>query len=900
MGVSDNVSSWSAFITSVLVTTETIMGQGDLSIGFYAVFEASTGILRLVDTFQTNKEDIQVTAVFVAEVTQCVIEGKDTAGWTDGHTSYLENTLKDLREYLEDLQIKSSNWLQQAYDEAQQISRAESIARDLEKHNQNVLNATVVLQLNLQIRRDLIADETHDAVKKSVKLLKVFKDDLGQTNDTLNNYASKLDAVLEVGILLVRTLEHYENEVRLRNRRADPKVVESLEELQRQVDLKAQKQKNSSAPLNLKKHIQVWMLASMMVDFDRGQLIGQTATAEVFKGTYLGKPVAVKCFLGLLNTDSYDLERDIVREITQWSKVSKLPHVLELKGVCTKVSRPLIVSQWCPHSLETYLEKRPSSLLSMVYQMILAIVSIHGEDVVHGDIKTSNFLVDDENILKLTDFSLAKAAITTMSRHVSKNDQVGQIINWMSPEMRFTARKAGKPADIWSLAMTVSHLLSKEIPYQGRTNSQIEQALKSDNDRPERPANLNPGLYPLWNQLEKCWLTETSQRPTAQALQEFMEDTYNIHRPPRVPEDVVLHVHSAYDLPKPKMFGKLHPYVEIGLNGETHTSSTDAKNYTAPQWNSLIQLGSSSELDMNGKVEIRVMNDAKRNYIASVPDITLRQLFEERKHNNDEKSQHHKRGFRLHPQGHIVIDAFIVKHDEPESAPPKRVDMMRICAVNGAQDIDLDCDESSRVKAGVCFVGSLGSGKSTLINSLHGHKVCATNDHGDCTQEVTPVGQPLGLSAVDTPSFPMDGDNTPITRALNSCRVAVIVFEKPVAEIVEVAKLAQSADCQIIFVRNKRGLLPHLLDDPTTNLTSYANSTLNKDSNDIQRLLGLTTCKNFYIDARAVLRARLAEGEPVQLEFLEAWIALVEAIRIANGNPLSHTERTDLKFIPYN
>ncbi|CAK4688343.1 unnamed protein product [Aphanomyces euteiches] len=821
MGVSDNVSSWSAFITSVLVTTETIMGQGDLSIGFMP-------------------------------------------------------SSKPPR--LEDLQIKSSNWLQQAYDEAQQISRAESIARDLEKHNQNVLNATVVLQLNLQIRRDLIADETHDAVKKSVKLLKVSKDDLGQTNDTLNNYASKLDAVLEVGILLVRTLEHYENEVRLRNRRADPKVVESLEELQRQVDLKAQKQKNSSAPLNLKMHIQVWMLASMMVDFDRGQLICQTATAEVFKGTYLGKPVAVKCFLGLLNTDSYDLERDIVREITQWSKVSKLPHVLELKGVCTKVSRPLIVSQWCPHSLETYLEKRPKDV----------------------DIKTSNFLVDDENILKLTDFSLAKAAITTMSRHVSKNDQVGQIINWMSPEMRFTTRKAGKPADIWSLAMTVSHLLSKEIPYQGRTNSQIEQALKSDNDRPERPANLNPGLYPLWNQLEKCWLTETSQRPTAQALQEFMEDTYNIHRPPRVPEDVVLHVHSAYDLPKPKMFGKLHPYVEIGLNGETHTSSTDAKNYTAPQWNSLIQLGSSSELDMNGKVEIRVMNDAKRNYIASVPDITLRQLFEERKHNNDEKSQHHKRGFRLHPQGHIVIDAFIVKHDEPESAPPKRVDMMRICAVNGAQDIDLDCDESSRVKAGVCFVGSLGSGKSTLINSLHGHKVCATNDHGDCTQEVTPVGQPLGLSAVDTPSFPMDGDNTPITRALNSCRVAVIVFEKRMAEIVEVAKLAQSADCQIIFVRNKRGLLPHLLDDPTTNLTSYANSTLNKDSNDIQRLLGLTTCKNFYIDARAVLRARLAEGEPVQLEFLEAWIALVEAIRIANGNPLSHTERTDLKFIPYN
>ncbi|KAG9410038.1 hypothetical protein AC1031_018074 [Aphanomyces cochlioides] len=268
---------------------------------------------------------------------------------------------------------------------------------------------------------------------------------------------------------------------------------------------------------------------------------------------------------------------------------------------------------------------------------------------------------------------------------------------------------------------------------------------------------------------------------------------------------------------------------------------------------------------MNGKVEIRVMNESKRNYIASVPDIALRQLFVERKHNNNEKSRHHKRGFQLHPQGHVAIDAFIVKHDEPESAPPQRIDMMRICAVKGAKDIDLDCNESSRVKTGVCF-----------------------------------VGQPLGLSAVDTPSFPMDGDNTPITRALNSCRVAVIVFEKRVAEILEVAKLAQSADCQIIFVRNKRGLLPHLLDDPTTNLASYATSTLNKDSNDIQRLLGLTTCKNFYIDARAVLRARLAEGEPVQLEFLEAWIALVEAIRIANGNPLSHTERTDLKFIPYN
>ncbi|CAK4974276.1 unnamed protein product [Aphanomyces euteiches] len=906
MGVSERASSTGGLMANVLQVAETIMDSVDPNIR--PALGAATSILRLVDTFHTNREDLQFTATLVAELTKSIMEGKTTAGWKQEDISFLTSTLQDLHAYLVSLESDSSNWMISKYDQAKQIATAERIAEELNKHNARVEKAAFVLQLKFQVRRDIMNEETHDAVKKSVKVLKGYGERMDQMNEHMSNYTNKLDAVLEIAIQTQRTKEQYQHEVAIRNRPPDPDMAQSLEQLQLIVDERAQSEWRGTNALDLKTHVQKWMLPSTLVEFDYTKSIGHGASANVYKGVYFDKPVAVKCFHGILSADSHDLERDIVREIKQWSKVSKLPYVLSLIGVCTKVSRPLIVSEWCPHTIVSYVDQRPNRLLPMVYEFICGLASIHEHGVVHRDLKGSNVLVTEQNHVAITDFGLSKSTLTTMSR-ISNIAPTGYVINWSSPEMRFQARRAGPPADIWSFAMTVYQLLSKEVPYQGRAVFDIENALRSDDDRPCRPANLNSALDPLWKQLERCWLRDPKDRPTAQEFQKFMEDTYNANSEPNMPPmstgSLFILVSCAKGLRNTQIFGTQDPYVEITFNGKKDITPTHDNGHTAPYWDSLLELKAPPKLDMNQSITIRVMNENWKilghNEIASVTTLTIGQLLEVTRQNQEKSTMGAKGWFRLHPKGHILINAFLTNQYESMPKPSTRVTMKHVCAVEGAEDAVDEVEGSSIVKSSVCVLGPFGSGKSTLINSIFGHEVCKSDLWGGCTQDIKIVGDAMKLTLVDTPSYPFEGDNTKLNRALMKCRVAVLVFEKRVAEVLELAKMAIAAGCSLVFVRSKRELLPLVCKDQhPANLSNQVALTLKKDHTVIEQLLGVTEFPNFYIDALAALQARLPDGQPLKKELLQAWIDMLTAIWKASGIPVESSMRLDLKeSVPY-
>ncbi|KAG9410039.1 hypothetical protein AC1031_018075 [Aphanomyces cochlioides] len=894
MGISAGNSSWLEILASVITASDAAKNESGLNTGIYLVLDAAIHVMQLVSTFQTNKEDFQVTGLFVAELTQTIVDGRESAGWADSDVEFLATTLRNLQEYLEDLESSSKNIFQQAIDGAVQIATAERIAADLERHNQHVHTAATALQLKLQIKRDMVIDETNDAVKKSIKVMKGFKEELEHTNEHMSNYTSKLDAILEAAIQGMRTMEIYHQEVKDRNRAPEPEVVQSLEELQRIIDERAQKERNSSAPIDLTRVVKRWMIASTMVEVDNNKIVSKKPTTTVYQGRYNNQIVAIKCFQGVLNTDSYDLERDIVREVTQWEKVSKFPFVLKLIGVCTKVSRPLIVSEWCPFTVESYLEARPNRLLTIIYELICGLVSIHEAGVVHGDLKPSNILLTDEHHVKITDFSLSKSAVTTMSRQTRK-DPEGIVINWTSPEMRFQARRAGRPADIWSFAMTVYQILSRKIPYEGRSTFDIENALRGDNDRPQQPADLNPALIPLWTELQRCWLKEPQQRPTALDFKKFMENEYIAKTEENTPGSLVIHARSANGLPKTQMFGTQDPFVEVKFDGKTYKTLAHDNGHTTPKWNYLLSVTAPTKLDLTAEVQVRIMNENFKllghKEIASAMNLSIGDLLEARRQNANSSHPNYRRGFPLHPKGRIIIDAFVLG-EETVPRTPSPIIMKRISAVKDAQEFGVP---SSCIRSAVCIVGPLAVGKSTLINTIFGRQECPMSLWGGCTQDIQCVGEACSLTLIDTPSYPFAGDIAPLRTAFQSCQVVVVVFEKQVAEVLEVAEMAKSYGCSLVFVRNKRELLPLVGEATKSDLTSLATSILNKDNYDIQSLLKLPDCPNFYIDARAILQARLTEGVKVKLELLESWIRMVEAIRRAVGNPVSRTEHTDLR-----
>ncbi|KAJ7279188.1 kinase-like domain-containing protein, partial [Mycena rebaudengoi] len=81
---------------------------------------------------------------------------------------------------------------------------------------------------------------------------------------------------------------------------------------------------------------------------------------------------------------------------------------------------------------------------------------LHSKNIVHGDLKAANILIDNAGTAVLCDFGLARIKADMTSRTVQQDIQtVGPgSRNWMSPELLRGATPR-KTSDIYAFGMTI-------------------------------------------------------------------------------------------------------------------------------------------------------------------------------------------------------------------------------------------------------------------------------------------------------------------------------------------------------------------------------------------------------------------------------------------------------------
>ncbi|MDD5454395.1 MAG: serine/threonine-protein kinase [Candidatus Ratteibacteria bacterium] len=98
---------------------------------------------------------------------------------------------------------------------------------------------------------------------------------------------------------------------------------------------------------------------------------------------------------------------------------------------------------------------------------------LHAYDIVHGDIKPSNILFNEENQVRITDFGLSHFSSNSFLNILSnmlifgllvKNDLRGGTPAYMSPE-QFKGAKPDKSADIYALGALLFELFTGNLPY---------------------------------------------------------------------------------------------------------------------------------------------------------------------------------------------------------------------------------------------------------------------------------------------------------------------------------------------------------------------------------------------------------------------------------------------------
>jgi serine/threonine protein kinase len=106
-------------------------------------------------------------------------------------------------------------------------------------------------------------------------------------------------------------------------------------------------------------------------------------------------------------------------------------------------------------------------------QAVAALEYAARSNIIHLDVKPANFMVDNENVVMLTDFGLARKQTEVASG--ARDDELQGTPAYASPE-HVLQEKPDLRTDIYCLGASLFHLITGEFPYPGDTTEEVCRA----------------------------------------------------------------------------------------------------------------------------------------------------------------------------------------------------------------------------------------------------------------------------------------------------------------------------------------------------------------------------------------------------------------------------------------
>lgn len=113
---------------------------------------------------------------------------------------------------------------------------------------------------------------------------------------------------------------------------------------------------------------------------------------------------------------------------------------------------------------------------NFIRQVLIGLAYLHGEDIIHRDIKGANILIDIKGTVKISDFGISKkinreTEDNPQDKKASRRASLQGSVYWMAPEVvKQTAYT--KKADIWSVGCLVVEMFTGKHPFPNFTQMQ--------------------------------------------------------------------------------------------------------------------------------------------------------------------------------------------------------------------------------------------------------------------------------------------------------------------------------------------------------------------------------------------------------------------------------------------
>ncbi|XP_030523738.1 serine/threonine-protein kinase STY17-like isoform X2 [Rhodamnia argentea] len=250
---------------------------------------------------------------------------------------------------------------------------------------------------------------------------------------------------------------------------------------------------------------------------DTGVKVASGSFGDLYRGTYCGQEVAIKILKpGRVNTA---ILRDFAQEIYIMRKI-RHKNVVQFIGACTRTPNLCIVTEFMSKgSIYDFLHKQNGafklpSLLKVAVDVSKGMNYLHQNNIIHRDLKTANLLMDENEVVKVADFGVARVQAETGVMTAETGTY-----RWMAPEV-IEHRQYDHKADIFSFGIVLWELLTGELPYTYLTPLQAAIGVVQKGLRPSIPKGTIPELAEL---LQRCWQQDPKRRPNFSEILEILQ-----------------------------------------------------------------------------------------------------------------------------------------------------------------------------------------------------------------------------------------------------------------------------------------------------------------------------------------------------------------------------------------
>ncbi|KAJ7778415.1 kinase-like domain-containing protein [Mycena metata] len=246
---------------------------------------------------------------------------------------------------------------------------------------------------------------------------------------------------------------------------------------------------------------------------------------DVYEASYGDKKVAVKhirYFLASSASDIRNIRLKLYREALLWKDL-RHPYILPFIGIDLKSfpSSLCLVSPFMENGtvlsyLNSYGREHVDKFL---HETAKGLEYLHSQNIVHGDLRGANILVDRDKCACLTDFGLSAFDDATAPTH---NSTRAGSLSWMAPELidpgRFGLRFARTPySDVYAFGCVCFELHTGRPPFSNVPKA-IAMLRTIDGERAVRPSGSAAMADSLWQHVNAYWAQEPTSRPISEDI----------------------------------------------------------------------------------------------------------------------------------------------------------------------------------------------------------------------------------------------------------------------------------------------------------------------------------------------------------------------------------------------